>query len=241
MLFLCKSPHTFTVIQVRLFICLKWRPICLRRLTLGPGAQQNKKKERRKRKRTDDDVSAATDVNDTDGKSLMCIFCSRVFGKGNSLVLHIKSHRDAAYRALADAMQAQPVDERPPTPDAVEESESVPDKAKARKRGRGKRAKITSSKVVPAEDPSELPAVFDPVEAPTAATQAQDPLPVIGPITPLATPPRGSKDSSSTRNMFWHDSPNSHRPRTTTDGSSQWAPELFGPDNVSTGVSTGVT
>lgn len=113
-------------------------------------------------------------------------------------------------------------------------------KAPAKKRARTRRSKATALQAKTSDTP-ESPTV--PTggleEASTALTtdQARAPTPVVGPITPLATPPRRSEDASiGHRSLFWQDSPDSHRRRTTTGGSSQWRAELFGSDIVSVSI-----
>lgn len=70
--------------------------------------QQAKKKQRRKRKREGNNGDVETDTSmtgaadDASGDDFVCVFCFRTFSQRNSLALHIKSHRDAAYRALGE-------------------------------------------------------------------------------------------------------------------------------------------
>lgn len=102
-------------------------------------------------------------------------------------------------------------------------------------------SKIVENKLPVIEKPSSPPAsdlleifAIDVAGSDHLAVESRSSAePLTGPITPLATPPRGGGDSRSYCDFFWQDSPESHRRRTTTGGSSQWRAELFGSDIVS--------
>ncbi|TCD71909.1 hypothetical protein EIP91_000041 [Steccherinum ochraceum] len=229
------------------------------------GKNQDKKKQRRKRKRNDDDrgdqgrsTSGQAVSPESDDVGLVCVFCARTFTLGNSLALHIKSHRDAAYRYMANVFiasseaqaqegqlvqESQPVQKAPPTqevqlePAGPSDTLEPPPKKRNRRgsRGKGRRSKGTAPRDDPpsTSTPPQEPLVA-PVAVGTDSVKASTPFSntYSAPITPLASPPHNGEASCSTiENSFWEEHYGTfHRRRTTTGGSSQWRAELFGPD-----------
>ncbi|KAH8103082.1 hypothetical protein BXZ70DRAFT_770811 [Cristinia sonorae] len=177
---------------------------------------------------------------------LMCMFCMRTFSLENSLALHIKSHRDRAYRTIEEVLKEAAREEARAAREELAMRNasidpSVLTKQPPKKRGRKPKYKTNASihstptsqlgfTTAPPSELSPAPELVLPDRLQVQANRANEP--VVGPITPLATPPRGSGERSAVHStLFWRDSPEARRRRTTTGGSSQWGAELFGSDN----------